>query len=65
MYDEWDRLTKVIWDIGAVVEYLYNGDNLLVERNENNMTTHYYYDSEHIVAEGVVQSKRFVTETAS
>lgn len=47
---------KVTWDNGTVVEYLYNGDNLLVERKENNMTSRYYYDSEHIVAEGVVQS---------
>jgi len=64
VYDEWDRLTKVTRG-GSVVEYRYNGDNLLIERKENNITNRYYYDGDHIIAEGIVQPNGSVTKTAS
>ncbi|RUT46076.1 hypothetical protein EJP82_13170 [Paenibacillus anaericanus] len=54
-YDEWNRLRKVIQSDGTSVEYKYNGDNLLVERKEGNITTRYYYDGQVIIAEGTVQ----------
>jgi len=64
-YDEWDRLKKVTINGNKIVEYRYNGDNLLVERKENGITTRYYYDGKQIVAEGIVQVNGTVTEKVS
>lgn len=55
-YDEWDRLIKVTTVDEQEVEYRYNGDNLLVERIDNGVTTRYYYDGQDLIAEGIVQS---------
>ncbi|KAA2301493.1 hypothetical protein FY526_24740, partial [Clostridioides difficile] len=42
---------------GIQVDYTYNGDNLLVERVENGVTTRYYYDDHaQIIAEAEVKS---------
>ncbi|MFD2115279.1 hypothetical protein ACFSTH_07130 [Paenibacillus yanchengensis] len=40
-YDEWDRLTKVTTEEGKEVTYRYNGDNLLVERSDEDTTIRY------------------------
>ncbi|MFJ2043903.1 RHS repeat-associated core domain-containing protein [Paenibacillus taichungensis] len=53
-YDTSNRLTQVTTD-AAKVGYHYNGDNLLVERIENGVTTRYYYDDgAQIIAEAEV-----------
>ncbi|SEL29478.1 RHS repeat-associated core domain-containing protein [Paenibacillus sp. OK003] len=55
-YDTRDRLTQVTTDT-AKVGYQYNGDNLLVERAENGVTTRYYYDDvAQIIAEAEVRN---------
>ncbi len=55
-YDNRDRLTQVTTDT-AKVGYQYNGDNLLVERTENGITTRYYYDDgAQIIAEAEVRN---------
>ncbi|PYE49289.1 type IV secretion protein Rhs [Paenibacillus barcinonensis] len=55
-YDTQDRLTQVTTDT-ATVGYQYNGDNLLVERTENGLTTRYYYDDgAQIIAEAEVRN---------
>lgn len=64
-YDEWDRLKRVTRSGGNVVEYTYNGDNLLATRKENNVTTRYYYDGDRVIGEGIVQADGSVTEKAS
>src|SRR5690606_2244459 len=46
-------------------EYRYNGDNLLIERIENGVTTRYYYDGQDIIAEGIVQSNGDVIQKTS
>jgi RHS repeat-associated protein len=53
-YDVWNSLSKVTTKDGKIVEYRYNGDGLLEERTENNITTRYYYDGDQIIAEGTV-----------
>ncbi|MBD2871222.1 RHS repeat domain-containing protein [Paenibacillus arenilitoris] len=64
-YDEWDRLKKVTNENGETVTYRYNGDNLLVERQENGVITRYYYDGQLIVSEGIVQPNGEVIEKVS
>src|SRR5690606_6949761 len=64
-YDEWDRLVKVTTVDTKEVEYRYNGDNLLIERIENGVTTRYYYDGQDIIAEGIVQSNGDVIQKKS
>ncbi|PJN61864.1 tRNA3(Ser)-specific nuclease WapA precursor [Paenibacillus sp. GM1FR] len=55
-YDTRNRLTRVKQDTKQV-EYQYNGDNLLVERTENGVTTRYYYDDgAQIIAEAEVHN---------
>ena len=54
VFDDRDRLTDVTTEGGAHVSYVYNGDNLLVERTENGETTRYYYDGPNIIAEATV-----------
>ena len=55
-YDTRNRLTQVTRDT-AQVGYQYNGDNLLVERSENGVTTRYYYDDHaQIIAEAEVRN---------
>jgi len=63
IYDEWDRLVKVVKN-GNTITYKYNGDNLLVERSVNGVVTRFYYDGDQIIAEGLVTSSG-VTEKAS
>ncbi|ASS74223.1 hypothetical protein CIG75_03970 [Tumebacillus algifaecis] len=50
-YDEWDRLVRATTAEGAVVEYVYNGDDQMVERKEGEGITRYYYDGHDIIAE--------------
>jgi len=65
-YDSRNRLTQVTTEDGKVVNYRYNGDNLMVERTEGGITTRYYYDDRaKIVAEGKVEANGSVTITAS
>ncbi|WP_171056245.1 RHS repeat-associated core domain-containing protein [Paenibacillus sinopodophylli] len=64
-YDDWDRLKKVKGNNSTSVNYRYNGDNLLVERQEGSVITRYYYDGQDIIAEGIVQSNGNVTEKVS
>lgn len=55
-YDTRNRLTQVTQDTKQV-GYQYNGDNLLVERTENGVTTRYYYDDEaRIIAEAEIRN---------
>ncbi|OAB30169.1 hypothetical protein PMSD_20470 [Paenibacillus macquariensis subsp. defensor] len=63
-YDEWDRLTKVVQG-NKSIKYRYNGDNLLVEREEDGTRTRYYYDGQQIISEGIVQSDGTVQEKVS
>jgi RHS repeat-associated protein len=53
VFDDRDRLTKVT-EAGKVVDYRYNGDNLLYEREENGEITRYYYDGGSVIAEDTV-----------
>lgn len=64
-YDEWDRLSKVTMEDGKEATYRYNGDNLLVERTYDEVTTRYYYDGQQVIAEGIVQPGDVVTEKVS
>lgn len=64
-YDQWNRLKKVTTGANKVVEYVYNGDNLMVERKENGITMRYYYDRDKIIAEGTVGTGNSVTPKAS
>jgi len=65
-YDSRNRLTQVTTEDGKAVSYRYNGDNLMVERAENGVTTRYYYDDRaKIVAEGKVEGNGSITITAS
>lgn len=63
-YDEWNQLTKAKKG-SKEITYKYNGDHLLVERTENNVSTRYYYDGTDIIAEGKVGSDGKVTLTKS
>ncbi|WP_018756419.1 polymorphic toxin-type HINT domain-containing protein [Paenibacillus terrigena] len=56
-FDSTDRLTSVKID-GKLVQYRYDGDDLLVERIENGITTRYYYDGQQIIAEATVVNGR-------
>ena len=65
-YDSRNRLTQVTTEDGKAVSYRYNGDNLMMERAENGVTTRYYYDDRaKIVAEGKVEGNGSITITAS
>ncbi|MFD2746938.1 polymorphic toxin-type HINT domain-containing protein [Paenibacillus yanchengensis] len=64
-YDEWDRLTKVTTEEGKEVTYRYNGDNLLVERSEEDTTIRYYYDGQQILSEAWVDPDGTVREKIS
>jgi len=72
-YDQWNRLTKAqVKNLETsdpndwkVVEYVYNGDHLMVERKEDGVTTRYYYDGANIIAEGTVSSNGTVVPKAS
>lgn len=64
-YDEWDRLKKVVKADGQSVIYRYNGDNLMVERQQNGITTRYYYDGDQMIAEGTLQANGTVNEKVS
>ncbi|MFD2115283.1 RHS repeat-associated core domain-containing protein [Paenibacillus yanchengensis] len=64
-YDEWDRLTKVTTEEGKEVTYRYNGDNLLVERSEEDTTIRYYYDGQQIISEAWVDPDGTVREKIS
>nr|WP_246427514.1 S8 family serine peptidase [Paenibacillus phyllosphaerae] len=61
VYDKRNRLTKVTASNGNIVTYKYNGDNLMVERTENNITTKFYYDGKDIIAEGIVETNGSVS----
>lgn len=52
-YDAQDRLKEVVTGNNAV-QYIYNGDGLLVERVENGVKSRYYYDGDQIIAEANV-----------
>ncbi|PJN53023.1 tRNA3(Ser)-specific nuclease WapA precursor [Paenibacillus sp. GM1FR] len=55
-YDTRNRLSQVTTDT-TKVGYQYNGNNLLVERTENGVTTRYYYDDgAQIIAEAEVRN---------
>ncbi|MFD2115263.1 RHS repeat domain-containing protein [Paenibacillus yanchengensis] len=64
-HDEWDRLTKVTTEEGKEVNYRYNGDNLLVERSDEDTTIRYYYDSQQIISEAWVDPDGTVREKIS
>ncbi|GMK38808.1 hypothetical protein PCCS19_18620 [Paenibacillus sp. CCS19] len=64
-YDAWNRLTSVTSSDGHQVKYTYNGDDLLVGRTENGVTTRYYYLGSDIIAEGTVAANGSVTITSS
>ncbi|MFC5405720.1 S8 family serine peptidase [Cohnella soli] len=64
-YDQWNRLIKANTEDGKEVEYVYNGDDLMIGRKENGVTTRYYYDGSSIIAEGEVGSNQQVTQKAS
>ncbi|MBW7476076.1 DUF3238 domain-containing protein [Paenibacillus oenotherae] len=51
--DNEGRLTSIAKD-RASVQYRYNGDGLMVERIQNDITTRYYYDGDQIIAEATV-----------
>jgi RHS repeat-associated protein len=53
-YDQWNRPTQVSTPEGHVVQYRYNGNGQLYERTENGITTRYYYDGDHLIAEAEV-----------
>lgn len=55
-YNAWNQLTGVTNGSGGKVSYTYNGDGLLYERTENNVTTRYYYDGDQIIAEAIVSN---------
>lgn len=52
-YDDQDRLKEVVSGNKAV-QYVYNGDGLLVERVESGVKSRYYYDGDQIIAEANV-----------
>ncbi|PWW01126.1 RHS repeat-associated protein [Paenibacillus cellulosilyticus] len=64
-YDAWNRLKSVTTTDGHQVKYTYNGDDLLVSRTENGITTRYYYLGSDIIAEGTVAADGSVTITSS
>lgn len=65
VYDQWNRLKKVTTGDNKTVEYVYNGDGLMVERKENGVSTRYYYNGDKIIAEGTVGANNTVTLKAS
>ncbi|GAK40663.1 RHS repeat-associated core domain-containing protein [Paenibacillus urinalis] len=66
VYDNWDRLTEVTTTDQTKVTYQYNGDDLMIERTENGITSRYYYDQYgNIIAEGSVQTDGSVKKVAS
>ncbi|MEC0192289.1 polymorphic toxin-type HINT domain-containing protein, partial [Paenibacillus apiarius] len=65
-YDSRNRLTQVKIEKGKTVSYRYNGDGVMVERSEDDVTTRYYYDDRAlIVAEGTVNPDGTVGITAA
>ncbi|MFW5438870.1 polymorphic toxin-type HINT domain-containing protein [Paenibacillus apiarius] len=65
-YDSRNRLTQVKIEKGKTVSYRYNGDGVMVERSEDDVTTRYYYDDRAlIVAEGTVNPDGTVALTAA
>lgn len=54
IYDSRDQLTNVKLTTGEEIAYKYNGDGLLYERTENQVTTRYYYDGRQVIAEATV-----------
>ncbi|MBO2946246.1 RHS repeat-associated core domain-containing protein [Paenibacillus sp. F411] len=52
-FDAQDRLVQVATE-GKTVQYVYNGDGLLVERVENGVRNRYYYDGSQIIAEAEI-----------
>lgn len=53
-YDSQNRLTKATIEGGSTVKYRYNGENRMVEREENGQISRYYYDDDEIIAEATV-----------
>ncbi|WP_223260598.1 RHS repeat domain-containing protein [Paenibacillus ihbetae] len=52
-FDAQDRLIQVATE-DKTVQYIYNGDGLLVERVENGVRSRYYYDGSQMIAEAEV-----------
>lgn len=54
VYDDRDRLIQAQKEGGKSVAYRYNGDGMLYERIEDNVTTRFYYDGTDMIAEATV-----------
>ncbi|MFD2115639.1 hypothetical protein ACFSTH_11615 [Paenibacillus yanchengensis] len=52
-------------EAGKEVTYRYNGDNLLVERSDEDTTIRYYYDGQQIISEAWVDPDGTVREKVS
>ncbi|WP_075617981.1 RHS repeat-associated core domain-containing protein [Paenisporosarcina indica] len=58
-YDSNNRLIKVTTD-ESQIEYRYNGDGLLYEKESGNQITRYYYDGDVLIAEAAVHNGQSV-----